>query len=80
MKLANHDEKQALVAAGYSVENMGAVWGSDFVGRYRWINETHENVGGGFGIIQYSEDDAWADAMNFQEQELHIPLCIPEPT
>lgn len=57
--------KAELVAAGYKVEDMGAEWGTDFAGQYRWINNSPAHVDG-FGVIQYSEEDAWADADQFQ--------------
>ena len=67
-----------LTAAGYSVEDMGAVWGSDFTGQYRWMNDTHEEGGGdGFGVIQYSVEAAWEDALQFQEKALGIPVFVP---
>lgn len=72
-------QKEVLQAAGYTVEDMGAVWGSDFAGQYRWMNETHEPGGGdGFGVIQYDLEAAWDDALQFQEQALGIPVLVPE--
>ena len=56
--------KDELIAAGYSIEDMGAVWGADFAEQYRWLNARHD--GDGFGVIQYSLDDAWADADQFE--------------
>lgn len=54
------ERKVELEAAGYKIEDMGAAWGTDFGGQYRWLNSSHE--GDGFGVIQYSEADAWCDA------------------
>lgn len=50
---------------GYSVEDMGDVWGGNFSGQFRWING---DVGDGFGCIQYSIDAAWEDALQFQNK------------
>lgn len=76
---ATAEEITALKDAGYTIENVGAEYGTDFHGQYRWLNPAHEADGGdGFGMIFYNEADAWADAKNFQEQELGIPLWIPE--
>jgi len=56
-----------LEAIGYTVEDMGAVWGEDFAGQYRWINKRHtQDQGDGFGVIQYSEGEAWSDAVQFE--------------
>lgn len=71
-------QKDVLTAAGYTIEDMGAVWGQDYAGQYRWMNDQHEEDGGdGFGVEQYSEDDAWEDALQFQEQQLGIPVFVP---
>ena len=59
------ERKFQLIAAGYTVEDKGAVWGADFAGQYRWINNQPGHVDG-FGVIQYSEEDAWADADQFE--------------
>lgn len=62
------DRKQ-LEALGYTVEDMGKEWGSDFAGQYRWMNSAHEADGGdGFGVVQYSEEAAWEDAAQFEAQ------------
>ena len=55
-----------LEAMGYTVEDMGAVWGDDFAGQYRWINSTHGDKSDGFGVTQYSEGEAWSDAIQFE--------------
>lgn len=58
------ERKAELIAAGYLIENMGAEWGADFEGQYRWLNGRHE--GDGYGNIMYSEEEAWADASQFE--------------
>lgn len=40
--------QEQLEAMGYTVEDMGAVWGEDFAGQYRW-NATHGDKSDGFG-------------------------------
>lgn len=58
------ERKAELEAAGYSIEDMGAEWGADFGGQHRWLNS--RLTGDTFGVIQYSEADAWADADQFE--------------
>lgn len=57
----------ALAAAGYTIENMGAVWGEKFEGQYRWIQA-------GTGRFQdhepsYSEASAVAEAVADMEAQ-----------
>lgn len=58
--------QEQLEAMGYTVEDMGAVWGEDFAGQYRWLNATHGDKSDGFGVIQYSLAEAWSDAIQFE--------------
>lgn len=56
--------KAALQAAGYKIKNLCNVYGPQFDGQYRWLNDSH--ACDGFGEIQYSEAEAWADADQFE--------------
>ncbi|MFT4064307.1 hypothetical protein [Paraburkholderia sp.] len=60
------ERKAELIADGYTVEDMGAEWGSDFTGQYRWINKD-----GSFQDFEpsYAEEDAWECA--HQNQIIH---------
>lgn len=51
---------------GYKIEDVGEVWGDEWAGQFRWIND--ELDGDTFGAIQYSEEAAWADAEQYQRQ------------
>jgi len=55
-----------LQALGYMVEDVGAEYGSDFAGQYRWLNGRHE--GDGFGNIEYSIEDVWAAADRYEKR------------
>lgn len=65
--MITQERKAELTAAGYKIENMESVWGADYAGQYRWIN-TKQDDEDGFGVIQFSVDEAWADASQYQEQ------------
>lgn len=51
----------ALMIKGYRIEDMGAEYGENFNGQYRWMNDKNDD----FGVPQFSEDDAWADALQY---------------
>jgi hypothetical protein len=59
--MITQERKEQILAAGFEIEDMGAVWGSDFTGQYRWMH-----ADGSFQDFEpsYSEDSAWkcADA------------------
>lgn len=63
--MITQERKDQLRSAGYKIEDMGANWGTDFAGQFRWLNDNPPHVDG-FGVIQYSEEDAWADADQFE--------------
>ncbi|MGV2866351.1 hypothetical protein [Achromobacter sp. AGC39] len=58
--------KGELQAKGYWIEDMGAVWGADFKGRYRWMlstipvacSERGELLD--WGEEAYSVEEAWS--------------------
>jgi hypothetical protein len=58
--MVTQEQKDKLIQAGYTVEDMGAAWGREWIGQYRWLNAAVE--GDGFGYPQLSEDEAWASA------------------
>lgn len=66
--MITQERKAELTAAGYVIEDMGAEWGANFAGQYRWLNNEHPMAGDGFGVEQYSEADAWIDASQFHEK------------
>ena len=35
----SYNRRIELISLGYYVEDMAEVWGSEFVGQYRWMNE-----------------------------------------
>lgn len=62
--MITQERKDQLRAAGYKTEDMRAVWGKQFHGQFRWLNNRHE--GDGFGNVQYGVEDAWFDAHQFE--------------
>lgn len=65
--MITEQQKQALKDKGYSIENMQEVWGDGWWnGLFRWMND--KQLGDGFGVPQISEEEAWADALQFEAQ------------
>lgn len=60
------NQKNHLAYKGYYIEDMEKVWGSEYQGQYRWMNDLDD--GDGFGVIQYSETAAWLDAAQYDLQ------------
>lgn len=60
--MITQEQKKALQDKGYAVEDMGAEWGADFAGQYRWT------LGDDAGVPQFSEADAWEDAAQYDPQ------------
>lgn len=39
MTTITYNRRIELISLGYYIEDMAEVWGSEFVGQYRWMNE-----------------------------------------
>lgn len=63
--MITQERKDQLRSAGYKIENLCNAYGPQFDGQFRWLNDNPPHVDG-FGVIQYSEEDAWADADQFE--------------
>lgn len=68
------ERKNQLANAGYYVEDMGAMYGTDWAGQYRWMNtgshdfQDHDTSN--------SEDEAWALA-DKHHRRLHATKLTP---
>lgn len=60
--MITQERKDELTAAGYVIEDLGAEYGPQFEGMFRWLNSTHPRNWDGYGCECFSEDEAWADA------------------
>lgn len=58
--MITEERKAELESAGYYVEDMGDVYGPDFVGQYRWMHTQSPDFQD-WGTSD-SPDDAWEDA------------------
>lgn len=55
-------EKAALLAKGYTIEDMDEAWGPGWwEGQFRFIRDDTED----FGVPQYTVEAAWEDAKQF---------------
>lgn len=59
--MITEEQKEGLIALGYTVEDVGAVWGAEWVGLHRWIDKKDDD----FGVLRDSEEEAWADALRY---------------
>jgi hypothetical protein len=61
-QVITEDHKRILREKGYTIEDMGKVWGKLYAGKFRFF------VWDDFGQTQDSEDAAWADAWQYEPQ------------
>jgi hypothetical protein len=65
MTTITEEQKTLLQDAGYFIENMEEAWGTAYPQQYRWLNRLWPDE---TGVVQFSEEDAWADAHQYHQQ------------
>ena len=63
--MISYQRRIELVSLGYFIEDMEAVWGSEFVGQFRWMNDQTAEFQD--CDTSCSIEEAWVDADYFAQ-------------
>lgn len=64
--MITEQRKEYLTLMGYTIEDMGAVWGEEYAGQYRFLNYEEDD----FGVIHFSPEAAWEDCDQYDKMLL----------